>query len=313
MGRTTQIVLVAAWAALIAFGVWRKWLYKVSVAGGPVLVYEVDVEHAFEPGAKLEERTAEALRSRAERLTGAAEALVSGSRVEVRVPRSAKLDVLKRLLARPARVELKRVDDGSDLMKIVATGLRREVQPDVEIGHDGWSERASGAEHRDIYLRAPTLEALSAALAGAKLPADHQFAFERVEARDEEGSSGPDFMWRSYYVYRKAEVSNADIEDVDVNWDPQTGRPEVSVKFTREGGEHFADMTGSWVGRKLAIILDDRIQSAPVIETRITGGRARITMGGFGDPQQLQQEAKDLVAVLRVGALPAPIKLVEER
>ena len=56
----------------------------------------------------------------------------------------------------------------------------------------------------------------------------------------------------------------------------------------------------------MAIILDDKINSAPVIESRI-GARGRITLGGFGDPFQLQQEAKDLVAVLRSGALPAPL------
>ena len=57
----------------------------------------------------------------------------------------------------------------------------------------------------------------------------------------------------------------------------------------------------------MAIILDEKINSAPVIEGRI-GARGRITLGGFGDPFQLQQEAKDLVAVLRSGALPAPLK-----
>ena len=66
-------------------------------------------------------------------------------------------------------------------------------------------------------------------------------------------------------------------------------------------------MTGENIGRKMAILLDDKINSAPVIEGRI-GARGRITLGGFGDPFQLQQEAKDLVAVLRSGALPAPLR-----
>jgi preprotein translocase subunit SecD len=56
----------------------------------------------------------------------------------------------------------------------------------------------------------------------------------------------------------------------------------------------------------MAVLLDDQINSAPVIEGRI-GARGRITLGGFGDPFQLQQEAKDLVGVLRSGALPAPL------
>ena len=158
-------------------------------------------------------------------------------------------------------------------------------------------------------MRAPTREALQQAFASVDVPDDHQIAFEeRRSAYDDE-----DRGWRSYYLFRKAEVSNADIDEVEVLFDPQTGRPEVSVAFTREGAERFADLTGRSVGRKLAIMLDGNIQSAPVIESRITGGHARITMGGMGDPVQLKEEAKNLVACLRSGALPAPIKLVEER
>ena len=58
----------------------------------------------------------------------------------------------------------------------------------------------------------------------------------------------------------------------------------------------------------MAIILDEKINSAPVIEGRIGGGHARITMGGMGDAFKMQEDAKDLVAVLRTGALPAPLK-----
>jgi preprotein translocase subunit SecD len=66
-------------------------------------------------------------------------------------------------------------------------------------------------------------------------------------------------------------------------------------------------LTGENVGRKMAIVLDEKITSAPVIESKI-GERGRITMGGYGDPFKLQQEVKDLVGVLRSGALPAPLK-----
>jgi preprotein translocase subunit SecD len=177
-----------------------------------------------------------------------------------------------------------------------------------EIGHDAWSERYSGATHRDVYVHAPTREALLQAFASVDVPDDHQIAFERPRSAYEE-----DGGWRSYYLFRKAEISNADIDEAEVLWDPQTGRPEVSLTLTRDGAERFAEVTGRSVGRKLAIMLDGNIQSAPVIETRIPGGRVRITMGSLGDPEQLKEEAKDLVACLRSGALPAPIKLVEER
>jgi preprotein translocase subunit SecD len=66
-------------------------------------------------------------------------------------------------------------------------------------------------------------------------------------------------------------------------------------------------LTGDNVGRKMAIVLDEKVTSAPVINSKITE-HGRITMGGGGDPMAQHQEVKDLIAVLRSGALPAPLK-----
>ncbi|MFV3037571.1 SecDF P1 head subdomain-containing protein, partial [Klebsiella pneumoniae] len=86
------------------------------------------------------------------------------------------------------------------------------------------------------------------------------------------------------YLHKCAELTGEYITDAEVNWDQQTGRPEVSITFDREGANLFEKASGANIGRKMAIILDDKINSAPVIESRIGGGRARITMGGFQDP-----------------------------
>jgi preprotein translocase subunit SecD len=293
-------VLIVAWVGLVLGAVGYLRLRRPDLAGGPVLVYEIDVDHAWEPGPVVAQQTLQAMMARIDRLASVAQVRRFGPRVEVRLPKGFNVGPLKRILAMPARIEFKIVDDNSSFMK--ALPIQDEYR-----GRDGWAEAESGVHHDDWYVRAPTVEALRAVFASAEVPADHEVAFERVESRDEQA------MWRSYYLYRKAELTNADIEDVEVNWDPRTSRPEVSLGFTREAAQRFADLTGRSVGRKLAILLDGKIESAPVIESRIEGGRARITMGGFGDAIQLQQEAKDLVAVLRVGALPAPIRLVEER
>ena len=77
--------------------------------------------------------------------------------------------------------------------------------------------------------------------------------------------------------------------------------------------EAYKELTARSIGRKLAISLDGRVRTAPVIETRIPGGRARISLGSWADPETLKDEARDLVAVLRAGALPAPIHVVERR
>lgn len=81
--------------------------------------------------------------------------------------------------------------------------------------------------------------------------------------------------------------------------------PYVAIEFNSEGARIFDRITGENVNRRLAIILDNMVYSAPVIRDRISGGKASIT-GGFS-----MDEAKDLAIVLRAGALPAPVKVVQ--
>ena len=81
--------------------------------------------------------------------------------------------------------------------------------------------------------------------------------------------------------------------------------PYVSIEFNSEGARIFDKITAENVGKRLAIVLDNTVYSAPVVKERISGGKASIT-GGF-----TMEEAKDLAIVLRAGALPAPVKVVQ--
>ena len=85
------------------------------------------------------------------------------------------------------------------------------------------------------------------------------------------------------------------------------GQPYVSLELNDKGGDMFSDITGTNVGKRLAIVLDGEVDTAPVIRERIPSGRAQIT-GNFS-----VQEAKDIALVLRAGALPAPVNIIEER
>ena len=87
----------------------------------------------------------------------------------------------------------------------------------------------------------------------------------------------------------------------------QMGEPYVSLSFDSRGARVFERITGDNVGKRLAIVLDDKVYSAPVIRDKISGGKAQIT-GAF-----TMDDAKDLAIVLRAGALPAPVKILEER
>ena len=102
-------------------------------------------------------------------------------------------------------------------------------------------------------------------------------------------------------------LTGTSISKANVTYDQNTLRPEVIIHFNRYGGRTFGTMTGENVGKKMAIILDDEVRSAPIIQTKIAGGVSTITMGG-ADADSMEREANDLVNVLRTGALPAPLQ-----
>jgi preprotein translocase subunit SecD len=110
-----------------------------------------------------------------------------------------------------------------------------------------------------------------------------------------------------YVVKKKTLLTGADLATAKVSIDQTTSEPYVSVEFNKIGEKVFGEFTEQNVGKQLAIILDGNIHSAPVIRERIPSGRAQIT-GGF-----TPEAATDLAIVLRAGALPAPVKILEER
>mgnify|MGYP005738195403 CR=1 FL=1 len=97
------------------------------------------------------------------------------------------------------------------------------------------------------------------------------------------------------------------IRDARVRFDQQTNQPYVSLSFDSIGADRFAKLTEKNQGKRLAIVLDDKVQSAPVIREKISGGEASIS-GQF-----TTEEAGNLSIVLRSGSLPAPIEIREER
>jgi preprotein translocase subunit SecD len=110
-----------------------------------------------------------------------------------------------------------------------------------------------------------------------------------------------------YVVQRKVLLTGADLASARVSIDQTTSEPYVSLEFNPAGAKAFAEITEANVGRRLAIILDGNVHSAPSIRERIPSGHAQIT-GGF-----TTEEATDLAIVLRAGALPAPVSVLEER
>jgi preprotein translocase subunit SecD len=110
-----------------------------------------------------------------------------------------------------------------------------------------------------------------------------------------------------FLLKRRAVITGEYLTDARVQIDSQYNEPYVSLSFDSRGARLFEQITGANIKKRLAIVLDDVVNSAPVIQDRIAGGRAQIT-GRF-----TMDEARDLAIVLRAGALPAPVKIIEER
>jgi SecD/SecF fusion protein len=108
-------------------------------------------------------------------------------------------------------------------------------------------------------------------------------------------------------VRKRVDVDGADLTDARAGTNPQTGEWVVNFRFNSNGARRFADITRANVNHRFAIVLDNKVISAPVIREPITGGSGQIS-GGF-----TAQTANDLAVLLRAGALPAPLTVVEER
>ena len=134
------------------------------------------------------------------------------------------------------------------------------------------------------------------------VPADDEFAWStRMET-----FQGQEF-WGLYLLKKRVELSGKYLVDAKPRYD-QFRKPEVNFTLTKQGGRIFARVTGANIDKPLAITLDGRVESAPIIRSKIRD-QGVIEMGGAASIE----DATDLSIVLRAGALPAPVKIIENR
>ncbi len=116
-----------------------------------------------------------------------------------------------------------------------------------------------------------------------------------------------DGLTPSVLVKKRAVVTGEMLTDAQQVFDQQSGQPVVSFRFNSQGARRFGDATAQNLGKRFAIVLDGKVISAPVIQSAITGGSGQIS-GSF-----TPESANDLAVLLRAGALPAPLKVEEQR
>jgi len=117
----------------------------------------------------------------------------------------------------------------------------------------------------------------------------------------------PEVGGQKLVLKKQVLVSGGDLSDAQTAFDQRSGEPVVSFKFNSAGARKFAQATTDGVGQRFAIVLDNQVISAPVIREPIIGGQGQIS-GSF-----TVQSANDLAILLRAGALPAPLTVIEER
>ncbi len=133
-----------------------------------------------------------------------------------------------------------------------------------------------------------------------EIPEDDEILYQRTF----DDFSGVEIARTPYVVKKRAMLTGETLTDARVSID-QFNEPYVSIEFDSVGAQIFGEVTGKHVGERFAIVLDGNVYSAPVIREKIPGGRAQIS-GSF-----TSAEANDLAIVLRAGALPAPVTILQ--
>lgn len=278
----------------------------LDLKGGMHLVLEVDTTGLKEKPADLRDRALEIVKNRIDEF-GVYEPTIEkqgGSRILVQLPgvdRERALNIIRKV----AHLEFKLVSDKTqDVIKNIDKYLSKG---DTMGFQEPFSSYLFGVEG-DLGFDIRDEDSLNALIAQAQevIPQDLKFYFGPKEIY--QGKE----VKRLYLLKKEPELSGETIRDAEhrpyQGSDLQyTGAWMVDIEFKREAARLFASVTGKNIGKRLAIVLDDVVQSAPYIRERIPQGKAVIT-GNFK-----AEEARDLAIVLRAGALPAPLKIIEER
>ncbi|MGB3340675.1 MAG: protein translocase subunit SecD [bacterium] len=279
----------------------------LDLKGGMHLVLEMDTTGFTESAGDLRDRAYEIIRNRIDEF-GVYEPVIekqSGGRILVQLP-GVDRDRAIGLIEKVAHLELILVADErtEDVLLQIDNFLQAEDTFAFEEPFTSYIMRVES----DMGIDVRDEDSVRAALVKTKdvIPADIQILFgprETYEGRD---------VKRLYVLKQEAELTGEVIRDA--RHEQASGRDlqhlgfwQVNFELKREAARKFATITGKNINKRLAIVLDGIVQSAPSILQRIPGGKASIT-GQFS-----AEQARDLAIVLRAGALPAPLKIVEER
>lgn len=222
---------------------------------------------------------------------------LGADRIVIQLPGVKDIDRAKDLIGKTAKLEFKIVHD------TLAT-FDGNIPADLQKLMD--DAKAAGIEYKRGQRFSDYVRAMNEFY--KDLPKDHTLAFEKKlnPATNEVEQLFP------YVVEATADLTGEGLQDATVRIDQQDNRPYVALTFKSAGAKIFEKLTGENVNKRMAIILDGNVFSAPTIQQRIGGGNAQITLGQ-GNYDTLLKEARDLSLVLRAGALPVELEFEEQR
>jgi preprotein translocase subunit SecD len=320
------------------------WPYKkinlgLDLQGGMHLVLEVQTEKAVESTIeRLAQDMRIAIKKEQIRATGLDQ--IQGSKISVRIEGKDQIDKFDKLLNdsfKDLRIQSRNIDN--DIMSIsldlpdkessrikkmaveqALETIRNRIdqfgvsEPDIRLEGEKRlliqlpgvkdTQRAKDLIGKTALLEFKLLDEthdVDAAVKGAVPPGTEVLYEVREDPQTRRAIKTP------YLLMKRAVLTGSYLTDAKVQIDSQYNEPYVSIKFDKKGAQLFEKITEENVKKRLAIVLDQKVYSAPVIQEKIGGGEARIT-GRFS-----AEEARDLAIVLRAGALPAPVKILEER
>jgi preprotein translocase subunit SecD len=218
-----------------------------------------------------------------------------GGLIRITVTEPALLDRMRKTIEQSIQIVERRVNElgtvepliqrqGTDRILVQVPGLQDPTRLKELLG------KTAKMEFRMVDLTVPPDQA-----SAGRVPPDS----ELVQSAEASG--------QPQVIKKQVLVSGGDLIDAQPGFDQRSGQPIVSFKFNTSGSRKFAQATTEHVKEPFAIVLDNKVISAPVIQEPITGGQGQIS-GNF-----TVQAANDLAILLRAGALPAPLTIIEER
>jgi protein-export membrane protein SecD len=258
-----------------------------------VRVKDTDLQNALTKVRDLSQPLGGLLGSNGQRSLEVSDA--GGGLIRLSVPQAAINDRIRQTIEQSIQIVERRVNElgtvepliqrqGTDRILVQVPGLQDPTQLKAILG------KTAKMEFRMVDTTVPPDQALQ-----GRVPPDSEVLMSSTSPKT------------PYVVKKQVLVSGADLTDAQPGFDQRTGEPIVSFRFNTSGSRKFAQATSENVGQPFAIVLDNEVISAPVIREPITGGSGQIS-GSF-----TVQAANDLAILLRAGALPAPLTIIEER